>query len=114
MLGRETKLGTRLECLAGLPGRAGASNEVEFPREIPGEIDCAAKDRAMDATERTYRDRAGSEVLDLDSARRRIRSWLSCCSTAPANRDEASMKAVATEAGDWVIQNAFNAGVSLG
>ena len=35
-----------------------------------------------DATERTYRDRAGSEVLDLDSIRRRIRSWLSCRSTA--------------------------------
>jgi hypothetical protein len=82
MLGRETKLGTRLECLAGLSGRAGASNEVEFPPEIPGEIECAAKDRAVDATERTYRDRAGFEALVLESARRRILSWLSCCSTA--------------------------------
>jgi hypothetical protein len=33
-LGGETKLGTRLECLAGLSGRAGASSEVEFPREV--------------------------------------------------------------------------------
>src|SRR5882724_8962454 len=32
MLGRETKLGTRL---AGVSGRAGASKEVEFPREVP-------------------------------------------------------------------------------
>ena len=38
MLGRETKLGARLECLAGLSGRAGASNEVEFPREIPAQV----------------------------------------------------------------------------
>ncbi len=35
MLGGETRLGTRLDYLAGLSGRAGASNEVEFPREIP-------------------------------------------------------------------------------
>ncbi len=35
MLGRKTKLGVRVECLAGVSGRAGASNEVEFPREIP-------------------------------------------------------------------------------
>jgi hypothetical protein len=35
MLGGETKLGTRLECLAGISSRAGASNEVGFPREIP-------------------------------------------------------------------------------
>src|SRR5206468_2557862 len=34
MLGGETKLGTRLACLAGLSGRAGASKEVGFPREI--------------------------------------------------------------------------------
>ena len=33
MLGRQTKLGTRLECLAGVSGRTGASKEVEFPRE---------------------------------------------------------------------------------
>ena len=38
MLGRETKLGTRLECLAGVSGRAGASNEVEFPREIAARV----------------------------------------------------------------------------
>ena len=42
--------------MAGLPGRAGASNEIEFPREIPGQIDSAATDLAMDVTERTYHD----------------------------------------------------------
>ena len=38
MLGGEAKFGARLERLAGLSGRPGASNEVEFPREIPARL----------------------------------------------------------------------------
>ena len=34
MLGRETKLGTRLECLAGVSHRTGASSKVEFPDQV--------------------------------------------------------------------------------
>ena len=34
MLGRETKLGARLECMAVLSGRAGTTSEVDFSREI--------------------------------------------------------------------------------
>src|SRR6266567_6734701 len=33
MLGRETKLGARLECLAGFSGRAGACNETDPARD---------------------------------------------------------------------------------
>src|SRR5258707_1027623 len=33
MLGRETKLGARLECMAGLSGCAGACNEIDPARD---------------------------------------------------------------------------------
>ena len=36
MLGRETKLGARLECLAGFSGRAGACNEIDSARDSKG------------------------------------------------------------------------------
>jgi hypothetical protein len=36
MLGRETKLGARLECLAGFSGRAGASSEIDSGRDSKG------------------------------------------------------------------------------
>src|SRR4029453_5543337 len=35
MLGRETKLGARVECMAEVSGRPGASKQVEFRRVIP-------------------------------------------------------------------------------
>jgi len=54
-------LGARLECLAGLSRRAGTSSEVDFRERCHGEIDCAAEDRALDATERSHRDCAGSQ-----------------------------------------------------
>jgi hypothetical protein len=43
MLGRETKLGARLECLAGLSRRADSRIEIDFRDRCHGEIDGAAK-----------------------------------------------------------------------
>src|SRR6476646_3266715 len=40
MLGRETKLGARLECMAGLSGRAGACSEIELLASPP-DASCA-------------------------------------------------------------------------
>ena len=38
MLGRETKLGARLECMAGLSGRADSTSEIETAGLAAGRI----------------------------------------------------------------------------
>ena len=43
MLGRETKLGTRLECLAGVSRRTGASKKVDY------DLKSCATDRVLPA-----------------------------------------------------------------
>ena len=51
MLGRETKLGTRLECLAGVSGRPGVSNEVELPRKIAARLSTSCSIRGSSILE---------------------------------------------------------------
>ena len=62
MLGKETKLGTRLECMAGLSGRPGTSSEVDFL----GRNSCAGKPLdhvALDAPRRFVRIHGGAFTM---------------------------------------------------